>query len=129
MQSLGIKYKPAVYATLTPNATSADYLKLSIGTLYPAVYHILATYATSGVYTQSSTEIALRVKNFLSAINWPAAMTPTSTGYKYLVDLLPAITITNARYGKDLSNLAKIYIDKAKYSGHNDNFTFKLENL
>ena len=29
-------------------------------------------------------------------------------------------------YSKELANLAKLYIDKAKYSGKNDNFDFKL---
>jgi hypothetical protein len=29
-------------------------------------------------------------------------------------------------YGKELANLAKLYIDKAKYSGENDNFDFTL---
>lgn len=29
-------------------------------------------------------------------------------------------------YNRKLSNLAKIYINDAKYSGHNDSFTFKL---
>ncbi len=29
-------------------------------------------------------------------------------------------------YGKELANLAKLYTNKAKYSGKNDNFDFKL---
>jgi hypothetical protein len=29
-------------------------------------------------------------------------------------------------YGKELANLAKLYINKAKYSCKNDNFDFKL---
>ena len=29
-------------------------------------------------------------------------------------------------YGKELANLAKLYTDKSKYSGKNDNFDFKL---
>ena len=29
-------------------------------------------------------------------------------------------------YGKELANLAKLYINKSKYSGENDNFDFKL---
>ena len=29
-------------------------------------------------------------------------------------------------YGKELANLAKLYIDESKYSGENDNFDFKL---
>lgn len=37
-----------------------------------------------------------------------------------------AITTTRTGYKRNLSNLAKIYIDNAKYSGRNDNFTFKL---
>jgi hypothetical protein len=29
-------------------------------------------------------------------------------------------------YGRELANLAKLYINEAKYSGDNDNFDFKL---
>ena len=29
-------------------------------------------------------------------------------------------------YGKKLANLTKMYIDEAKYSGKNNNFTYKL---
>jgi hypothetical protein len=29
-------------------------------------------------------------------------------------------------YSKELTNLAKLYIDKSKYSSKNDNFDFKL---
>jgi hypothetical protein len=29
-------------------------------------------------------------------------------------------------YGKELANLAKMYTDKSKYSGENDNFDYKL---
>jgi hypothetical protein len=29
-------------------------------------------------------------------------------------------------YSKELANLAKLYIDKAKYNGENNNFDFKL---
>lgn len=29
-------------------------------------------------------------------------------------------------YSRELSNLVKIYINDAKYTGHNDNFIFKL---
>jgi hypothetical protein len=29
-------------------------------------------------------------------------------------------------YSKELVNLVKLYTDKAKYSGENDNFDFKL---
>lgn len=37
-----------------------------------------------------------------------------------------AIITTSIEYGKELSNLAKIYTNNAKYSGYNDRFTFKL---
>lgn len=33
---------------------------------------------------------------------------------------------TNIGHGKELSNLAKIYINNTKYSGWNNSFTFKL---
>jgi hypothetical protein len=29
-------------------------------------------------------------------------------------------------YGRELANLVKLYINKSKYSGNNDNFNFKL---
>lgn len=37
-----------------------------------------------------------------------------------------AIIIFSMSHGKELSNLAKIYTDNTKYSGHNHSFTFKL---
>lgn len=40
--------------------------------------------------------------------------------------MLIAISNTSIRYYKEISNLAKIYINNAKYSGHNNNFIFKL---
>ena len=33
---------------------------------------------------------------------------------------------SSQRYGRELANLAKIFIDKAKYSGENNSFSFKL---
>ncbi len=39
----------------------------------------------------------------------------------------PVATITTSiGHGRELSNLAKIYTDKAKYCDRNDSFTFKL---
>ncbi len=49
------------------------------------------------------------VQNPSPAINPPAIMSTSSTGY-----------------GRKLSNLAKIYTNDAKYNGCNDSFTFKL---
>lgn len=46
-----------------------------------------------------------------------------------MVDLLLAITTTNTNYNKKISNLAKIYINGAKYNNQNDISMFKLENL
>src|SRR6266568_1946919 len=39
------------------------------------------------------------------------------------MDLQPTQAKT---YGKELANLAKLYTDKSKYNGKNDNFDFKL---
>ena len=39
------------------------------------------------------------------------------------MDLQPTQAKT---YGKELANLAKLYTNKSKYSGKNDNFDFKL---
>ena len=51
----------------------------------------------------------------------PAYIQPPSTGPP------PATTVTTSiGHGRELSNLAKIYTDDAKYSGRNDSFTFKL---
>ena len=36
------------------------------------------------------------------------------------------MSTTSTGYGRELSNLAKIYTNDAKYSGRNDSFTFKL---
>ena len=33
---------------------------------------------------------------------------------------------TSIEHGREILNLAKIYTDDAKYSGHNNSFTFKL---
>lgn len=54
-------------------------------------------------------------------------------GSAHLVDnllsankLVAAIITSNTSYGKELSNLAKIYITNTKYSGCNNSFIFKL---
>ena len=65
---------------------------------------------TSADHTQpSSTGPVYAVQTPSSAINPPAAMSTTSTGYV-----------------GELSNLAKIYTNDAKYSGRNGSFTFRL---
>ena len=66
-----------------------------------------AAYATAGGHTQpSSTGPAHAVQNHTFAINPPSA--------------------TSTSHGRELSNLAKMYTEEAKYSGRNDSFTFKL---
>lgn len=40
--------------------------------------------------------------------------------------IIPARLNTSMGHGKELLNLAKIYINNAKYSGHNDSFIFNL---
>ena len=63
--------------------------------------------ATPAVDSQrSSMETVHTVQNYTSAINPPLV---TSTGYN-----------------RELSNLAKMYTEEAKYSGRNDSFIFKL---
>lgn len=47
----------------------------------------------------------------------------------FAINLSAAITIINIGHDRELSNLAKTYIDKVKYSGQNDSFMFKLEYL
>lgn len=42
-----------------------------------------------------------------------------STSYSFI-----ALITTSIGYSKKLSNLAKIYIDDIKYSGHNNSFIF-----
>ena len=86
-----------------------------------------------------------------SAIKPLVAMTHTSINHVFLVGLLPAMTnpstshgnelpiflidlsqliiTTYTGYSKELSNLAKIYINKAKHSNWNDSPKFNIANL
>lgn len=97
-QPLGIGHKPAAY---TQSLT---------GPGDPAVYHTPAPYATPADHTQPSTGPAyLAVHHPLSASQPPETTITTSIGH-----------------GRELSNLAEIYTNSAKYSGRNDSFTFNL---
>lgn len=40
------------------------------------------------------------------------------------IETTPKILNTSAGYGRELSNLAKIYTDDAKYSSRNNSFIF-----
>ncbi len=75
----------------------------------PAANATLAPYASPADHNQPSTVHAHSVNYPPSGSNPPAATITTSIGH-----------------GRELSNLAKIYTDEAKYSGRNDSFTFKL---
>lgn len=51
---------------------------------------------------------------------------PPLTNPSPLPFTLPVSATTVVGYGRELSNLAKLYTDEAKYSGEDDSFTFKL---
>ncbi len=86
------------------------YIQLSGNGYTPALYATLAPYAKPADHTQpSNTEPIYTIQNPLPTISPLAAMITTSTGH-----------------GRELSNLAKIYTNNAKYSGRNNSFTFKL---
>lgn len=59
-------------------------------------------------------------------INPPTAIISTIISYLSLVNLLVVITPIITGPGRELLNLAKIYINEKKYSSHNNSFTFKL---
>ena len=64
---------------------------------------------------------------FLAPLAIPPVPPPQPTYQLVLIPLgqAPAIT-TISGYGRELSNLAKMYTEESKYSGENDSFTFKL---
>lgn len=66
--------------------------------------------STPASHTEPSTEPAYVAQNFPSIINLSAETSTISIGHS-----------------RELSNLAKIYTNDAKYSGCNDSFIFKLE--
>lgn len=51
---------------------------------------------------------------------------PAIYHFLFTSQLIAAMVTINISYSKKLSNLVKIYIKNAKYSGYNDNFRFKL---
>ncbi len=53
----------------------------------------------------------------------------TSIGHASLINHPQVITHTSTSSGRELSNLAEIYRDEAKYNGRNDSSIFKLANL
>ena len=99
----------------------------------------------------SDTRLAHAVQIPLSMINLSAVMILTSTGYVFLVNPPPAITTsrtghgneltifsvdssqtmtpTSTSFSKELPNLAKTYINKAKHSGQNDSSKFNTADL
>lgn len=70
--------------------------------------------------------------NFFISVSTPPTNTKPIIGVKSIINLallvnFPLIiTTTSTNHGKKLSNLAKIYINKAKYSSWDNNFIFKL---
>ena len=95
---------------LTPGRSAPAPADISIHLTQPSsTGPTLAAYGTPALYTSGIGPTS------------PAHIQPPNTG------LLPAITVTTTiGHGRKLSNLAKIYTNKAKYSGRNDSFTFKL---
>lgn len=62
----------------------------------------------------NNTQLSIRVV-------YPAIYYLLSTNYPFI-----ATVTTNISYSQDLSNLAKIYTNNAKYSNCTDSFIFKL---
>lgn len=106
----GIGPSPGAYmqpSGITPATTYAQPSRLGYT---PAPNATPAPYASPVDHTEPSTEPAHpAVYHLLSASHAHAATTITSIGH-----------------GRELSNLAKIYSDDAKYSGCNDSYIFKL---
>lgn len=101
---MGTKLSFAAYIQLLSiRFTTTTYTQLS------NIEHTSAVYTIFANYTQSLIGLAHLVYNFLSISNPPVVI----------------ITI-NIGYGKKLIDLAKIYINKIKYSGQNNSFTFQL---
>ena len=108
--------RPTSAAYIQPPGTGFPSAALGIGPTSKAYPPLSGTGATPVTYTQQSgtrppptAYTAPIFQNSLSASHPPAVMITTSIGY-----------------GREISNLAKIYTDDAKYSGHNNSFTFKL---
>ena len=122
MQPPSTGFPPAAHTPPGTGPTPATYMQPSGITPIPAYvqpsgigytptpYATPAPYTTPADHTQPSTGPA-----------HPAVYHPPSASQP------PAATVTTSiGHGRELSNLAKIYTDEAKYSGRNDSFTFKL---
>ena len=108
--------EPTSAAYIQPPGTGPPSAALGIGPTSAAYTPPSGTGATPATYTQQSgtgppptAYTAPIFQNSPSASHPPAAMITTSIGH-----------------GRELSNLAKIYTDDAKYNGRNDSFIFKL---
>ena len=115
---------------------SAAYIKPpSIGSPF-AAYTPLSTEPIFATYMQPlGIGLTITAYTQLAGIKYtPASYNQTSTGSAYLAVYYPlsashslaAMVTTSIGHSRELSNLAEIYRDKAKYSSCNDSFIFPL---
>lgn len=67
--------------------------------------------------------------NYKFLIDSLLKMTYISSSHASFIDFLPVITPINTGFGKDLPNLAEIYIDEVIYNNKNNAFILELANL
>lgn len=134
MQPQGTGLPPVTHTPPGTRPISITYMQLSHITF--AIYGMQIFCATSAAYTLLSS----KKPTLAAAYTQPSGIKhifldhfQLLTILTYLVyhppstnnPLVKIITI-NIGHGRKLLNLAKIYIDKAKYSGRNNSFTFKF---
>ena len=138
MQPPGTGLPPAAHTTPGTGPILGAY-KQSSDTGPPPAAYMQPSGATPGEYVQPSgpTSAAYIQPPGTGPPLAASGTGPTSAGYTqpsgightpaaYTPPAGPAVSATSTGYGRELSNLAKIYTDDTKYSGRNEGFTFKL---
>lgn len=113
------------YTTLGIRPTFVAYTQpssigyISVPYISPGPYATPGFYATPGLYVISA--------DYTQLLTGPAYL---AVYHPLSANQLPLVTlITSIGHGRELLNLAKIYIINAKYSGQNDSFILNLANL
>lgn len=125
MQSLSKGFSPIAYILPSKGLTPIAYIQ-PLGTKPSSVRYKQLSSVTPKEYMQPSGPTFAAYIQPLGTGSLPAAYALLGKLFTSVAYIIFAILNTGTNHSRDLSNLAKIYTDDVKYSGRNDNFTFKL---
>lgn len=126
LTDLGIRPISAVYTPLLGIGAILAASMQSSGTRPLSAAYKQPSDVTSGEYIKPSGPISAAYIQFSGTRLLLAAYALPGIGFISAAYSITAMLNTSISHGRKLLNLAKIYIDSAKYSGRNNIFTFKL---